>query len=311
MDEKNVKKRAYEAALCQVAIIGLSLIFVKLALGALNPLELLAQRFTLAAAYIGLLVLLGKGPKTLSWQRALKILPLALFYPIGFFALQTYAMVFAKASEAGVITAIAPIFTVILARIFLREKVNWKQGVMIGLASLGLFILTTLNSQSSNFSIKGTILLLFSALSMSIYLILVRKLSREYSYLEITTVVLLAGGICFLILISWKQGILSFIQTFRFWKDPKIASSLLYLGILSSYFTSLLNNYALTYLDATKVAILNNLTPIITSLAGSIFLKESFGLGHALAMGLTLLGVLGLHYFQDKSPNPSSKKRKN
>ncbi|MGI6645486.1 MAG: EamA family transporter [Limnochordia bacterium] len=50
------------------------------------------------------------------------MLPLALLYPVLFFGLQTAGLVYATSVEGGIISATSPIFTLILATVFLKEK---------------------------------------------------------------------------------------------------------------------------------------------------------------------------------------------
>lgn len=174
---------------------------------------------------------------------------------------------------------------------------------MMVLASLGLVFLALVNQKEAQFHLRGTFFLVLSLLALAGYTILVRKKTQDYSYRDITDLVLLEGAIFFLVLVIFKEGAGTLVQSFHSWKDPNIALSMAYLGICSSYLTALLNNYALSHLKASNVAALSNLSPLITSLAASLFLGEVLSLGHILAMGLTLLGVFGLNIFQNKAEN--------
>ena len=303
LKDKNTRVKAYLACLTQVVLVGFSLIFVKIALKDLSPLEVLSQRFILAGALVVSLSIFRKSWASWDLEKIRDLYYLALLYPLGFFGFQTYAMTQSTATEAGILMALAPLATLVLAWIFLGERINKKQIFMMVLASLGLVFLALVNQKDAQFHLRGTFFLVLSLLALAGYTILVRKKTQDYSYLDITDLVLLEGAIFFLVLVVFKEGAGTLVQSFYSWKDPKIALSMAYLGIFSSYLTALLNNYALSHLKASNVAALSNLSPLITSLAASLFLGEVLSLGHILAMGLTLLGVFGLNFFKNKAEN--------
>ncbi len=101
--------------------------FVKLALTAANPVDILAHRFTVAFLAALFPLLLGWVKIGISMKDALKVLPLALFYPVMFFAFQVFGLVYTSSSEAGIIQAAIPIFTMIFAAYFLNERFTKRQ----------------------------------------------------------------------------------------------------------------------------------------------------------------------------------------
>lgn len=122
-----MNKSAYAAALLYAFIIGFSFFFVKLALTAANPVDILAHRFTVAFLAALFPLLLGWVKIGISMKDALKVLPLALFYPVMFFAFQVFGLVYTSSSEAGIIQAAIPIFTMIFAAYFLNERFTKRQ----------------------------------------------------------------------------------------------------------------------------------------------------------------------------------------
>lgn len=296
-------KKAYLAAITQVSLVGLSLLFIKVALVHVSPLDLLNLRFLLAALVVLVARLIGGEGFHLPGRDLLAILPLTLFYPIIFFGLQAFGLVYATTTEGGIIGATVPLFTLIMASLFLKEKTNTRQKFMVILSVIGLSYLTVVNNASlPTFSIKGNALLFGSSLAMALYLVFVRKASQRFRFQDITAVILIFGSLFFALFSAISYGSIgAYFTSFKSLAIPSVAVSVFFLGFFCSFVTSLLNNYALTHLEASQVAVLSNLTPLITTLAGVLILHEPFSVHHGLGILMTLLGVIGVTYF-GKSP---------
>jgi len=117
----------------------------------------------------------------------LHVLPLPLFYPVLFFAFQTFGLEYVSSSEAGIIQASIPIFTMILASFFLKEYSNRLQKISLILSVSGvlyIFVIKGTNLQPTNF--VGTMLILLLALASASYNILARKITKEYKVVDLT-----------------------------------------------------------------------------------------------------------------------------
>ena len=83
--------------------------------------------------------------------------------------------------------------------------------------------------------------------------------------------------------------------------DTQFIISVLYLGILSSLVTSLLNNYVLTKIEAARVSVFGNLRIVVTIFAGVYFLKEQLLSYHIVGSLMIILGVIGTNYTGKKT----------
>ena len=196
---KNRSERlAYAAAIGHTFITGLSFMFSKIGLGYSTPWDLLAYRFT--ASFIAVMI-----PVAFRWisfdftrERVRKILPLALFYPLSFFAFQTFGLQYLTSSEASILLASMPVFTLILASYFLREETSLLQKLSVMLSVAGVVYITANKGASLNFTnIKGVTMILLSALSFSVYSILVKKLARNFTILEMSYIMIVISFIFF------------------------------------------------------------------------------------------------------------------
>lgn len=293
----NRETKAYISAVLQVLIIGFSFLFVKIALEELTPLEILVFRFIAASIAVLFAYFTSRNRIPITKDIVKNILPLTILYPIMFFGFQAYGLVYATSSEGGITHALTPVMTTIFSALILKEKTKPLQNVMIGVSIFGLIFLTYVNSKlGSGFNILGVILLVISIISLALNTVFARKFTRRYSFKNITAVTILFGTLFFVLVELIFNGS-EFINSFKALGNIKVLISILYLGVLGSYASSLLNNYALTTLQASKVAILSNITPIITIKVGVLILKEPFSIYHLIGIIITLIGVFGANYF--------------
>lgn len=308
---KDIKK-AYIATLMQVIIIGFSFMYVKIALEYVSPLFLLSYRFFFALLASLLPIIMRKVRIDIKPIDIVKIIPLSLLYPVLFFGFQSFGLLYSSSTEAGIIIAMAPIFTAILSNIFLKEKTTALQNLFIFFSMSGIVYISVLNSiQIEGFSIFGTVLLLLSTLSMAFYNIVSRKLSKSYSYYTLTFLMTMIGFIIFTALSIGSYAIdpksISIIDPLM---SPRFLFAIIYLGVLSSFISSLLTNYALSKLEASKVSIFSNLTPIITMFVGVFILNEYISYKHIIGIAITIIGVIGTNLFGRKRKQYTSSSNK-
>ncbi|MES9759408.1 DMT family transporter, partial [Priestia megaterium] len=164
------KKKAYIAALTYAIIIGLSFMFVKVALTIATPFDALAHRFTIAFIGVTTLKVLTKKLLKVTKKDIGIIALLAILYPTLFFAFQVFGLVNVSSSEAGIIQATIPIFTLIFASIFLKETSTSGQKIAIIFSVVGVIYIMYMNDiENKNTSLLGSGLILISALVSSLY----------------------------------------------------------------------------------------------------------------------------------------------
>jgi len=293
------KRKAYIAAISYALIIGLSFLFVKVTLTVASPVDTLAHRFTVAFIGIVILLVFTKNKLTIKKQDLLKILPLAILYPIAFFTFQVLGLARISSSEAGIIQATIPIFTLALAGLLLKEKATRGQFVAISFSVLGVMYMLMMNgANATSGNVIGSGFILLSAIAASIYNVFARRLTKQYSLLTLTYVMTLCGFVIFNGIAvgdhMLKGTIHDFFQPFL---HVDFIIAILYLGLLSSLSTSYLSNYALSILEASKMSVFSNLATLITIFAGVLFLHETFQTYHLIGGVMIVMGVIGTNYF--------------
>ncbi|MDD9780952.1 DMT family transporter, partial [Priestia megaterium] len=192
------KKKAYIAALTYAIIIGLSFMFVKVALTIATPFDALAHRFTIAFIGVTIFKVLTKKSLKVTKKDIGIIALLAILYPTLFFAFQVFGLVNVSSSQAGIIQATIPIFTLIFASIFLKETSTSGQKIAIIFSVVGVIYIMYMNDiENKNTSLLGSGLILISALVSSLYNVCARNLTQRYSLFTITYIMTLFGFITF------------------------------------------------------------------------------------------------------------------
>ena len=103
-----------------------------------------------------------------------------------------------SSSEAGIIQATIPIFTLALAGLLLKEKATRGQLVSVSLSVLGVIYLLMMNgANTTTGNVIGSGFILLSAIATSLYNIFARGLTKKYSLLALTYVMTLCGFVIF------------------------------------------------------------------------------------------------------------------
>ena len=303
--EEQKQHLAYLAAMGHTMITGLSFMFLKIGLNISNPWDVLAYRFT--ASFLAFLIpILFKWIKfDLNRDKIIKVLPLAIFYPLLFFAFQTFGLQYLTSSESAILFAMMPIFTLILATYFLKEETTLLQKLSIMLSVAGVVYITVKKGSSFEFkNVMGISLILLSALSFSIYSIMVKKLTKNSTILEMTYMMIIISFIFFNGMSIGRHMLNGTIGSFFApLYQPRFIMAVVYLGVLSSLVTSLLANYALSKIDASKMCVFTNLSTVISIIAGVIFLNEKIYYYHIIGSILIISGVVGTNCLCKRNRN--------
>ncbi|MEA5060419.1 MAG: DMT family transporter [Candidatus Pelethousia sp.] len=219
-----------------------------------------------------------------------KVRDIPWFFAAGAFGFFIYMIAFNTGTETvtaatgSIIIATAPVFTALLARLFYREKLNAFQWVAIVVEFSGVVFLTMMNG---SFTVNhGLIWLFLAAISLSIYNLLQRKLTKTYSGLQSSTYSIFAGTIMLAVFspasIQEAHG-----------APPIQWLCVAILGIFSSAIAYV--TWAQAFKKAKWASSVSNymfVTPFLTSLLGFLLAKERPDMPTLLGGGMILVGML-------------------
>lgn len=183
----------------------------------------------------------------------------------------------------------SPIFSIILAAIFLKENIHLIKlaGILIGITGI-LSLLTQGNlNQLSTFTFhKADLWILGAAISFAIYNILVRK-KPPTLHPQVFLVVVFWIGILFLLpFFVYEQYPSPTVMSF------KNMSALLYLGVGASLIAYLCWNVAIRRIGAGRTALFGNLIPVFSMIEAVLILGEKLTLNQAISSILIITGLL-------------------
>lgn len=165
--------------------------------------------------------------------------------------------------HASAIMTIIPIIILVLSSYILKETITSIKIIGIIVALCGALILTVYGKSArvgDNVPL-GNLLILINAISYSIYVILIKKLTEKYHPFTFIKWLFLIGLV---ILIPFGYKDLSEVQWLSF--TPYITFSVIFVVVGATFGTYLLNPYALSKLRASTVGIFIYLQPVIATL---------------------------------------------
>ena len=265
-------------------------VFTRLALRYFSPMSLGFLRYLFASVSLIIFALFVKlkipNKNDIKW-----------FILAGFFGFFFYMVTFnigsvsVSAAAGSLIISATPVITAVMARILLKEKLSIIQYIAIIVQFIGVCVITLM---AGIFSINiGIIWLILASISLSIYKLLQKKLTKTYSAKQVSIFSIWFGTI--LLLIFMPKSV------------PEIINApfmqiiyLIILGVFASAVGFLLWAYAFS--KARNVSSVTNymfLTPFLAALLGLILANEVPDLATIIG-GIIILTGMFIYNFYDK-----------
>jgi drug/metabolite transporter (DMT)-like permease len=277
-------------ALFAVVVWGISFVATKRVVTEIAPTTLLVCRAVLGTALL-LAMLKARGqdlvPPRDTW-RALFVMGLVGIVVHGL--LQAYALTLTSAVNTGWLVGLTPVWSAILAAVTLSERMGAKKVAGLVLGFLGAALVVTQGKLSAGTlqlpHTRGDLLVLASTLNWALYSVLGHAVIRRLGPTRATAGAFSTGLLLLLPLFIASAGWRDFGQlTAVGW------ACLLFLGIACSGLGYLFWYAALEKMEATKVAVLLYLEPVVTLLAAVVLLGETV---HPLTIAGGLLLLAGV-----------------
>ena len=252
------------------SIWGGMFVVVKVVVSIIPPVELVWLRYLIAFfALLGFSIV----SKT-KWH--IRVKDLGMIFLIGLIG-NTISIVFqetgtwlSSAQTGAVITSATPTFMIIFAWIILKEKLTVVKLISVLTATVGVLLIVGVHFSGKNMKL-GSLCLVIAALTWALMSVLIKKVSDQYSSLQITIMSTFVAIIC---LSPYVLTHLAVLQKVDF-SQPKVFLSLLYLGIISTALAFVLWNKGLTLMNAGSSGLFFLFQPLVGTLLGWLFLGES------------------------------------
>lgn len=302
---KNKSRLAILAAIGVYTIWGFSFMASKVAQEVTTPFVLLAYRFVIAVLLLALPMLTGKRKIKLRGKNIKPLLLLGLMEPCIYFIGEQYGIRYTNSAFSGVMIAVIPIVTLILAAVFLKDKPTRAQWLFSLLSIAGIIAISLSENSGGSINLLGVLCLLIAVLTGSAYGVISRGISDEFSVYERTFVMQLMAAVFYttLALIENAGDLGAIIRPLS---SPDFILAALYVAVGASVLGYTFFNYAVSNAPMPKVIIFCNLTTVISVLAGVIFLGDPFSPVSIIAMIAVLVGIWGVQKFDKESEKSSS-----
>ena len=268
---------------------------VRASLQAFTPGHIALFRFLIASILLAVSALV-----THTKLPALKDIPVIFLLGfLGVFAFHTaqnYGQVTVTAGSAGMIISSVPIFTAILATIFLGEKLKLWGWLSIFISFLGVSLIAFGEREGVKFDF-GVIFLLLAAIVAAIYFVLQKPYLIRYTALQLVTYMIWAGT---LLLLVFTPGLIEEVANAPI--EATIAT--IYLGIFPSAVAYVTWSYALSRAPVSIVASFLYLQPVFAVIIAWIWLNEIPALISMIGGVVTILGVFLVNKYGLSSDEP-------
>ena len=302
MTEKQQPILAADLNLLVAAVIwGLNVVAMKFAISLLNPFWFNALRFVFSVLALAIWIAINRKRSARSGHSPLesgisskRYVGTIVVYAVLFGLIYQVAFLMGifrtSASSTALIMASTPMWTAIIAIIFLKERlsrVSWF-GLLITFAGTMIVALDKpgIDTAASS-SLLGNAIMLFCALSWSASTVISRPIMKHISPVELT---FWGMGLAlpFHILIALFQPDADIGIAFQ----PKVASAILYCGIFSTGIALAMWSYGVKILGASHASIYGNLIPLVAMFFGWSMLGEIPTTFQWIGGGMIVSGLL-------------------
>lgn len=277
------------AAYLGYSVWGLGNMFISIAQRFATPNLVLSHRFLISAIVMLIPVLTGVVKFSLKDKPLWPILSLAAVQYL-YYLVESYAIKETNATITGASAAVAPVVSVILAAIFLKEFPTRRQAFFCLLPIIGVILMTVAGKSLGVVSALGILFLALTILTSGFYKILNRKSAQNYTSYERTLVMLIVSAISFTVggfaEVGWD--IKAYAAPFA---TPAYLGSILALALVCSIGCNLLANYAMGKLPVVKSSSFGAILTLVSMAAGVVFLGEPMSLPLAIGAVLILFGI--------------------
>ncbi len=277
-------------AFVAVVFWGISFVATKAALREISPVTLIFSRFVIGALL--LLAIVRELPPRKEWRA------LAVMGFVGVFVhqmLQAYALTMTTAMNTGWLIGVTPIWSAVLAAIFLRERFGfWKVIGLVGGFAGALLVVTRGEFNAGVIgkpSTTGDLLILLSTINWAVYSVIGHDTIRRLGPRRATSGAMLFGALM----------LAPFFVARRGWTEiPALTATgwtaLLFLAIGCSALGYLFWYGALERVEVSRVAALLYIEPLVTFVAAVTLLGEPIRPVTVLGGALVLASVLLAQY---------------
>jgi drug/metabolite transporter (DMT)-like permease len=263
---RTISKLGIAAVIVTVVLWASAFVGIRAVGPSFSPGSLTLGRLVVAAVALGIVAL----PRLKRWPKGREWLPI-LAYGVMWFAGYNLALNAAEhmldAGTSAMLINVSPILIAVLAGVILKE--GFPRWLIIGslVAFSGVALIALGSGQRSTADVAGVLLCLLAAVLAAVSVIVQKPVLRTFSAAQATWFGIMVGAVCCL---PWAGQLVTEVQA-----APLPATlGLVYLGIFPTAIAFTTWAYALSLIEAGKLAATTYLVPGTTILISWAVLKE-------------------------------------
>jgi drug/metabolite transporter (DMT)-like permease len=200
-------------------------------------------------------------------------------------SLQFLGTKLSTAANGSLVTSATPAFVLLFAWLLLKERITVRRLMALFLATLGVIAVIDPRSVQLNPELfLGNLLLIGAAVTWALYSVLVRKVTQNIDVLLFSLVAFLGGLPVVIPAAAWELSMAGMGTI-----TPGIIAGVLFLGIISTALAMVLWNTAFAFVDASVASLTFFAQPVVGTLLGWFFLKET--ITPLFLLGGLLIGI--------------------
>lgn len=264
--------------------------FIKIGLRELSFINLTIMRFFIVCCVFLLILLLQQ--KRFSKLQKKDVLPIFILGILGVIVYHlglNYGEQFISPGAASLIIATIPIQIIILAVIFLKEKIGLIKILGIIIALSGVLVISIWGKKDATLEIgyiSGVIAVIIAAIMGALYTIIGKKLLDRYSGLSLTVYAMLLGSL----------GLVPFINTSLFDQALKMSINgwfaVIFLGVFSTVIGYSIWYIALKIKTASELSIYLYAIPVFSTIFSYLMFKDEITSIFILGGVLVIAGLV-------------------
>lgn len=278
------------------SIWGGTFVVSKYILNYIPPLTLITLRYILAVLALFIFIKFFSKEKLKKITKKDGLLFLLIGF-IGYFlsiSLQFLGTKLTDAHTGSVLTASTPAFTIIFAKLILKEKITLKKFISLLIASLGVLVVIGYEG-SKGFNFLGDLALIGAATTWALLSVLVKIATKNNSSLIVTTYAIFIG-----LIFTIPFTVFELKSTPITYVNLSIILGLIYIGVISTAIAFFLWNKGLEMVDTGIGSLFFFFQPLVGSFLGWFLLKEKLGINFFIGGILILSSVFVVSY--EKTP---------
>jgi len=282
-----MKGRPYLALVFSMIFWSFSFVWFKIANRVYEPITIVFIRLAVAAIFLSTFLWLTHGFTKIRSGDKKYFLMLAVFEPFLYFLGESFGLTFVSSTVGSVIISTIPVFAVIFAWIFYRERLGLINYAGVILSFIGVLIFITNSSGSIAMNLKGLGLMLIAVIAAVGYNMMLHKLATKYNPIYIVNVQNVIGVVLFLPLFL--------IFDLHKLNDTGIVAgsftAIILLAVFASSGAFVLFAYSVRHLGISRANIFSNLIPVFTAVIAFFMVGDKITLRNIVGMAVVIAGL--------------------